>query len=88
MGNPSPAGSTPANVANMATQSGMLNRNSISLIGVFGPEQNMQALVREPSGKVLRVSQGSRLNAGRIMGIDAKGVMLSRNGRIEHLPLP
>ena len=88
MTNPTLAGSTPANVADLATQSDVLSPNSLNLIGVFGPEKNMKALMREPGGKVHRVSRGSRLHAGRIVGIDAKGVMLSRNGRIEHLALP
>lgn len=88
MANPSQAGSTPANVAEMATQSGVLSRSSLSLIGIFGPDKDMQALVRAPNGKVHRVARGSRLSAGRIVAIDAKGVMLERNGRTVHLTLP
>lgn len=88
MANLSTTGKTPANVAKMATQSDVLSRDSLALIGLFGPEKDMQALVRHPGGKVVRVARGSRLNAGRIVGIDAKGVMLDRNGETVHLTLP
>ena len=88
MANPTPAGSTPANVAKLATQSGVLSRTSLSLIGVFGPDQNLQALVRQPNGRIQRVARGARLSAGRVVGIDAKGLMLDRNGSMVHLTLP
>jgi len=88
MANPSPAGATPANVAEMATQSGVLSRTGLSLIGVFGQEANLQALVRDSNGKVHRVAKGTRLAAGRIVGINAAGVMLEKHGRTVHLMLP
>ncbi|MFT7593276.1 MAG: ribosomal protein L2 [Paracoccaceae bacterium] len=88
MANPSSAGATPANVAAMATQSGALRRTGLSLIGVFGQEADLQALVREPNGKVHRVANGTKLSAGRIVGIDTQGVVLQKNGRTVHLTLP
>ncbi|MEM9551097.1 MAG: hypothetical protein AAGA05_07980 [Pseudomonadota bacterium] len=78
---------TPARVAALATDPDALDLSTTTVIGVFGPENALQALVRLPSGRVQRVKRGGRLNAARVAGIDNSGVVLSRNGRTTRLAL-
>ncbi|PCJ05617.1 MAG: hypothetical protein COB16_15445 [Rhodobacteraceae bacterium] len=79
---------TNAKVAQLATQSKALNQHSLTLMGVFGPAEDLSALMRLPSGRVRRVNRGTRLPSGRIVGIDEKGVLLEKNGRTRRLAMP
>lgn len=81
-------GRTTARVAQMATQNSVLGRGETNLIGLFGPQDRMSALLREPSGRIRRVETGDRLSIGRIVGIDADGLMLEKNGSSQRLTLP
>ncbi|MDK3071922.1 hypothetical protein QO034_02255 [Sedimentitalea sp. JM2-8] len=82
------AAKTPANVAKMATTKSALNRSSTDLIGLFGPRDNLAALVRKPNGSIQRVERGDRLSGGRVLAIDESGVMMEKNGRTFRLDLP
>ena len=77
-----------AKVAQLATRSKALNPSSLTLMGLFGPAENLSALMRLPSGRVRRVSRGTRLPSGRIVGIDANGVLLEKNGTTRRLAMP
>lgn len=88
MANSLRAGETPANVAARATQTGVLNRVQTNLLGVFGPENDLNALVRLPDGRIRRVKPGSRLSMGRVVGVDAKGLMVQTNGRTQRITIP
>ncbi|MFV0514891.1 MAG: hypothetical protein ACK5MY_14875 [Jhaorihella sp.] len=88
MASNSDAGATPANVAAKATIAGVLDRHEVSLIGVFGSDSDMKAMVRLPGGRIKAVRTGARLAQGRVVGIDAEGLMLQVNGRIRRLALP
>jgi len=88
MANPKTAGATPANVANMATQPGVLQSGGPILIGLFGLENDLTALVREASRRIRRVKPGQTLSGGRVVGIDKEGIVLERAGRVWRLDLP
>ena len=81
-------GRTPARVAQTATKKVDLGSGSETLIGVFGPEQSMKALVRDANGRIRKVKRGSRISAGLIVAIDAKGLMVQRSGKVERMAIP
>lgn len=83
-----PAGATPENVAQLATRPHILNRSKTTLLGLFGPGDKMRALVRLPGGRVQRVAPGQRLAGGRIVAIDAEGIMLRKNGETGRISIP
>ncbi len=83
------AGATPAHVAGIATQPGSLETTEgLSLIGLFGPDTGLSALVRTRGGRVHEVKAGGKLGGARILAIDAEGVMVQTNGRTWRLALP
>jgi len=88
MTSPTKAGTTPANVASLATQSHDLDRRSLTLLGVFGRTDSLTALVRLPGGQVKRVKTGDRLGTGIVQGIDTDGLMLAQHGQTRRLQLP
>ncbi|MCV6585862.1 MAG: hypothetical protein OIF47_10035 [Marinibacterium sp.] len=80
--------STPQNVARKATKNGIANTNSTILLGVFGSDENLKAMIRLPSGRVKRIARGDRLRGGeRVAGVDRDGVLLEKNGSTRRLPL-
>jgi len=79
---------TNAKVAHLATQSDALNQTSLTLMGLFGPAQDLSALMRLPSGQMRRVKRGTRLTSGRIVGIDSQGVLLEKHGTTRRLNMP
>ncbi|WP_428928648.1 hypothetical protein [Marinibacterium sp. SX1] len=81
-------GTTPPNVAATATQSVPLSRNHPMVIGIYGPENALSALVRLPNGKITTVRPGERLRGRQVLAIDSKGLILAHNGRQERLALP
>jgi ribosomal protein L2 len=88
MANPKPTGETPANVASHATQSDALDRSALNLLGVFGPSENLKALVRLPNGRVQQIDTGKRLAWGQVVAIDAAGLMVLKNGKTRRIEMP
>lgn len=88
MANSDSTARTSAKVAGLATQSNAVNRNNLSLLGLYGPEDSMTALVRLPSGRTRTVQRGSRLSAGQVVAIDARGLVLSSRGGTKLLEMP
>lgn len=84
----SAGGVTPPKVAGLATQSADLARHHPVVIGVFGPENAMSAMVLMPNGKTESVQRGQRIKGKQVVRIDKDGVVLAHNGREERLPLP
>lgn len=82
------AGTTPANVAAQATTSGVLDRNDLALIGLFGQAGDLRALVRLPNGRIETVQTGAKLASGRIVGIDENGMMIQKNGKAQRIAIP
>ncbi|MEP4038189.1 hypothetical protein [Pseudophaeobacter sp.] len=79
---------TPSRVAKQATQSNALPHRRLSLLGLFGAENNLQAMVRLPSGRVKTVKTGSRLALGRVLGIDTTGLVWEKSGRSQRFEMP
>lgn len=77
-----------ATVKSAATQKGALKKNSVSVLGVFGPKADMRALMRTSSGRVKEVKLGSRVSSGTVVAIDAEGVMLRQSGRTTRIVIP
>ena len=75
-------------VAATATSQGVLDRGELTLLGLFGPEADLAALVRLPSGRILKVVTGDRLARGRVVAIDAEGLMLQRGGATSRITIP
>lgn len=71
---------TPENVARLATQSDALSSGQLVLIGLFGPDDALTAMVRLPSGRIRQVKVGSNLASGRVVAIDHKGLVIERRG--------
>ncbi len=88
MTNPNPSGETPENVAALATRPAALDHAAVTLLGVFGSSDSLRALVRLPGGRIRQVEPGQRLGLGRIAGIDATGLMLTKNGRTDRIAIP
>lgn len=86
MANSDPA--TPAKVAGLATQSNAVNRRHLSLLGLYGPEDNLTALVRLPSGRTRKVTRGTRISGGQVVAIDAEGLVLNHKGDTKRIPMP
>lgn len=88
MTNPTPAGATPANVAAQATRPDALASGELNLLGIFGPSENLSALVRLANGRVVQVETGARLMAGRIVAIDVDGLIVQQNGGTRRIAMP
>lgn len=82
------AGRTPKKVATHATRINMINPNKTALIGLFGAQEDLNALIRSPNGKIQRVKTGKRLGIGKVVGIDKYGVMIEKNDRSWRMSLP
>ncbi len=79
---------TPQNVAEHATQTRQLKSRGLQLLGLFGSQNEPQALLRLPSGRLRRVSAGEQLSAGRVLAIDPQGIILERKGTARRLVMP
>lgn len=73
---------------NKATQPNALNRGRLSLLGLFGDQDNLRALVRLSNGRIKTVALGSRVERSTVMGIDAKGIVLEKSGRTQRIEMP
>ncbi len=76
------------NVKSAATQAGALKRNSVSVLGIFGPKADLRALMRLSSGRVKEVKPGSRVASGTVVAIDEDGIMLRQSGQIRRMAIP
>ena len=75
-------------VAATATSKGVLEKGELTLLGLFGPEADLAALVRLPGGRILKVVAGDRLDQGRVVAIDSEGLMLQRGGATSRITIP
>ena len=65
-----------------------LDRSGPILLGIFGTEDALHALVRLPDGTVVQVGRGEKLGNRDVVGIDAQGIVLARGAHATRLPLP
>ncbi|MFC3615845.1 hypothetical protein ACFORG_19005 [Lutimaribacter marinistellae] len=70
-----------------ATQEGALKKNALAVLGIFGPENDLNALVRFPNGRVETVTRGERAERGTIVAIDREGIVVQRNGQARRIPI-
>ncbi|NOE32667.1 MULTISPECIES: hypothetical protein [unclassified Ruegeria] len=77
-----------ATVKSAATQRGALKKNSVSVLGVFGPKAEMRALMRLSSGRVKEVKTGSRVASGTVVAIDEHGIVLRQSGQTKRITIP
>lgn len=81
------AADTPENVARFATEPDVLHSRQLTVIGLYGPETDLRAMVRMPSGRIKQIAPGNRLAHGEVVAIDRKGLLISRHGQTQRLPL-
>lgn len=79
---------TKANVAKEATVRNALNLGKINLIGVYGTQSNRYALVRQPNGRIVKVSAGDRLDGGRVAAVTATELRYEKRGQMLVLSMP
>ncbi|WP_108854930.1 hypothetical protein [Albidovulum aquaemixtae] len=78
---PTPNIPTTATVARQATIKNAINLRDVSLIGVFGSSANRRALVRLPSGRMIKVKVGDRLDGGQVAAIGDSELSYVKRGR-------
>ncbi len=69
-----------------ATQKG-LELSAMTLIGVIGVPEKLQALVRLPNGRFRTVSAGDALEGWSVVDIEPEALQLGRQGEHRQLPL-
>ena len=79
---------TTATVAKAATDRNELKLRDINLIGVFGSPSQRRALVRLPSGRLVKVKPGDRLDGGQVAAIGQSALRYVKRGRNIVLEMP
>jgi hypothetical protein len=79
---------TTASVARQATLRNAMDLGDVNLIGVYGTERDRRALVRLPSGRMVKVEVGDRLDGGRIAAIGRDELRYTKGGRDITLEVP
>ena len=72
---------TTVTVARQATVKNAIDLGKINLIGVYGSSANRRALVRMPSGRLLKVKIGDRLDGGQVAAIGDSELTYVKGGR-------
>ncbi|MBV0911472.1 hypothetical protein [Anianabacter salinae] len=76
----------PSPVEGYATEANRLSLDGTALIGVMGPSDNQEALIRFSSGKIVKVRRGAKVSGlGVIAAIRGDRVILSDKGRTRTL---
>lgn len=81
-------GATPRAVQKHATRTDALNTGKLNLLGLFGPQEDLTALIRLPGGRIVRVRPGARLTGGTVAAIDANGLVLQKRGQTQRIAIP
>jgi len=71
----------------LATKKDALPDRRVTLIGLFGPQDALQGMIRLSSGRIKTVQTGERLPIGRIVAIDTDGLLVERGGTVGRLPI-
>lgn len=72
-------------VANAATLKNAMRLEEMNLLGVFGSKGSRRAILRLPSGEIMRVSKGAVIDGWVVSRIDAKSLRITRGGQAETL---
>jgi hypothetical protein len=77
---------TPRKVKRLATQAVALDRTA--LIGVFGADKDLRAMILLPLGKTQTVSLGDQVIGGTVLAIGPDKLVLARPGgqHVMHMP--
>lgn len=70
-----------------ATETAEGVRKGPFLLGIFGPQNDLNALVRMPGGFVKKIKPGARLRGAIVAAIDSDGIILQRNGTTSRMGL-
>lgn len=68
-----------------ATISDAIDLRALALIGIFGPEADLRALIRLPNGRIERVGVGDRVARQDVVAIGADAVVLARGSKTQRL---
>ncbi|MEM8957429.1 MAG: hypothetical protein AAGC86_06400 [Pseudomonadota bacterium] len=68
--------------------SNRINLKDVNLLGTFGPTSNQRALVRLPSGRVINVEVGDRVDGGRVSAIGRGELRYTKGGQNHILKMP
>jgi hypothetical protein len=79
---------TSNSVADQATFVNAINLSRINLIGVYGPQSNRYALIRQSNGRYKKVVVGDRIDGGTVAAITANEVRYQKGGRLIALQMP
>lgn len=74
-------------VANAATLRDAIQLEEMNLLGVFGGTGQRRALIRMPSGDIVRATRGSQLDGWTVSRIDASSLRITRGGETRTLNL-
>lgn len=72
---------TTVTVARQATVKNAIDLGKINLIGVYGSSANRRALIRMPTGRLIKVKIGDRLDGGQVAAIGDSEVTYVKGGR-------
>ena len=72
---------TTVTVAKQATVKNAIDLGKINLIGVYGSSSSRRALVRMPTGRLIKVKIGDRLDGGKVAAIGDSELTYVKNGR-------
>ncbi len=78
---PTPNIPTTVTVARQATIKNAINLRDVSLIGVYGSSKNRRALVRLPTGRMIKVKVGDRLDGGKVAAIGDSDLSYVKRGK-------
>lgn len=79
---------TKASVAKKATFANAINLSKTNLIGVYGTPSNRYALVRQSTGRFVKVEVGDRLDGGQVAAITQSELRYVKNGQTLTLSMP
>lgn len=88
MAQETPGNTDGRSVGDMATVRRKLNLNRTTLLGTFGDESALSALLRLPSGEVLRIAQGDEVWGGTIAAIGPGEVIIAQGSKTQTYRLP
>lgn len=72
----------------LATLEDVLPLDETTLIGVFGADDVLAALIRYPNGDIAKLAQGEMSRVGRVAAIKLDAIYLTNKGRKRVLRLP
>lgn len=79
---------TPAHVAQDATQHTDALGGALTLLGTFGSNADLSALLKYRNGTTETIRRGDTVRGRTVLAIEESRIALSRNGQSEWLEMP